>query len=85
MQSCDTKNKNKKILMSKKKYRLKDIEEKIDRDKTTLIRWEKRGLIPEAKRDSRGWRYYSHDQVGEIVSKILTTDYFRNIQSSLKV
>jgi len=64
--------------MENKKYRLKDIEEKIDRDKTTLIRWEKAGLIPRAKRDSRGWRYYSKDQVHDIVSRVLTTDYFRS-------
>lgn len=68
--------------MKDKKYRLKDIEEKIDRDKTTLIRWEKQGLIPEAKRDSRGWRYYSATQVSDIVEQILSTDYFRNIQVS---
>ncbi len=66
--------------MDNKKYHLKDIEEKIDRDKTTLIRWEKKGLIPKAKRDSRGWRYYSETQVGDIVNRILTTDYFRNVQ-----
>lgn len=64
--------------MQNKIYRLKDIEDKIDRDKTTLIRWEKEGLIMKAKRDSRGWRYYSGDQVINIVNKILTTDYFRN-------
>ncbi len=62
-----------------KKYRLKDIEDKIDRDKTTLIRWEKSGLIPQAKRDSRGWRYYSKEQVANIVNHVLRTDYFRNI------
>jgi predicted site-specific integrase-resolvase len=62
-----------------KKYRLKDIEDRIDRDKTTLIRWEKSGLIPRAKRDSRGWRYYSKDQVSNIVNKVMDTDYFRNI------
>ncbi|MEA3449423.1 MAG: MerR family transcriptional regulator [Patescibacteria group bacterium] len=62
-----------------KKYRLKDIEDKIDRDKTTLIRWEKSGFIPRAKRDSRGWRYYDKEQVSRIVKKILSTDYFRNI------
>lgn len=71
--------------MSDKKYRLKDIEEKIDRDKTTLIRWEKQGLIPAAKRDSRGWRYYSQDQVSSIVQRILTTDYFRKTLISANV
>jgi DNA-binding transcriptional MerR regulator len=67
--------------MKEKKYRLKDIQEKIDRDKTTLIRWERDGLIPEAKRDSRGWRYYSHEEVSMIVHNILSTDYFRKISS----
>jgi DNA-binding transcriptional MerR regulator len=66
--------------MQEKKYRLKDIQEKIDRDKTTLIRWEKEGLIPTAKRDSRGWRYYSRNEVSKIINTVLSTDYFRNIQ-----
>ncbi len=67
--------------MKEKKYRLKDIQEKIDRDKTTLIRWEREGLIPEAKRDSRGWRYYTREEVSNIVTNILTTDYFRKVSS----
>ena len=66
--------------MNIKKYRLKDIQDKIDRDKTTLIRWEREGLIPQAKRDSRGWRYYSKNEVKKIIDMILSTDYFRNIQ-----
>jgi DNA-binding transcriptional MerR regulator len=65
--------------MHDKKYRLKDLEDRIDRDKTTLIRWEKEGLIPKAKRDSRGWRYYNQDQVKQIVNKVLATDYFRKM------
>ncbi|HAM88810.1 MAG: hypothetical protein US93_C0002G0042 [Candidatus Falkowbacteria bacterium GW2011_GWD2_38_42] len=67
--------------MQDKKYRLKDIQEKIDRDKTTLIRWEKEGLIPEAKRDSRGWRYYNQNEVSSIINLVLSSDYFRNIHS----
>ncbi|MCK5061344.1 MerR family transcriptional regulator [Candidatus Parcubacteria bacterium] len=68
-----------------KKYRLKDIEEKIDRDKTTLIRWEKDGLIPRAKRDSRGWRYYSQEQVQNIVNNVLSTDYFRKVSNESNI
>ena len=49
-----------------KKYCLKDILKRIDRNKTTLIRWEDLGLIPKAKRDSRGWRYYTKDEIEEI-------------------
>lgn len=67
--------------MQNKKYRLKDIEDKIDRDKTTLIRWESQGKIPPAKRDSRGWRYYSEKQVKDIVTLVLSTDYFRKSES----
>ena len=67
--------------MKDKKYRLKDIQEKIDRDKTTLIRWESQGKIPEAKRDSRGWRYYTKKEVLDIVSLVLSTDYFRKMSA----
>jgi DNA-binding transcriptional MerR regulator len=62
-------------------YRLKDLEDRIDRDKTTLIRWEKEGLIPTAKRDSRGWRYYTKEEVMKIVNLVLSSDYFRNAPS----
>ena len=65
--------------MKNKTYRLKDLEERVDRDKTTLIRWERDGLIPKAERDSRGWRYYSGEQVKDIVSTVMNTNYFRNL------
>ncbi len=58
------------------KYSLHDILKKIDRNKTTLIRWEQAGLIPKARRDARGWRYYSQKQVDEIVNLIQKTNYF---------
>ena len=59
-------------------YRLQDILREIDRNKTTVIRWEEQGLIPAAPRDSRGWRYYTREQVEEIIRLVKTTDYFRN-------
>ena len=71
--------------MQDKKYRLKDLVDKIDRDKTTLIRWEKEGLIPRARRDSRGWRYYNQEQVRQIVNKVLSTDYFRNLSGESSI
>ena len=64
-----------------KKYCLKDILKRIDRNKTTLIRWEDLGLIPKAKRDSRGWRYYTKDEIEEITELIKSTNYFKNIFS----
>ncbi|MEA3398263.1 MAG: MerR family transcriptional regulator [Patescibacteria group bacterium] len=71
--------------MQNKTYRLKDIGERIDRDKTTIIRWEKEGLIRQAKRDSRGWRYYSKEDVMDIVNKALSTDYFRKVNSRANI
>ncbi len=64
-------------MKKQKKYRLKDIEQIVNRDKTTLIRWEKKGLIPTAKRDERNWRYYSKLEMREVVNKILQSNYFR--------
>lgn len=63
--------------MTEEKYYLKDILRRIDRNKTTLIRWEERGLIPKAKRDSRGWRYYSKEEFEKILKLIKKTNYFR--------
>jgi hypothetical protein len=59
-------------------YRLNDILREIDRNKTTVIRWEELGLIPKAQRDSRGWRCYTKKQVEEIIQLVKKTDYFRN-------
>ena len=63
-------------------YRLQDILQKIDRNKTTVIRWEEQGLIPQAPRDSRGWRCYTRDQVEEIVRLVKATNYFHDISST---
>lgn len=58
--------------------RINDLLKRIDRNKTTLLRWEAAGLIPTAMRDSRGWRYYSQEQVDEIVNLVKESDYFKN-------
>jgi DNA-binding transcriptional MerR regulator len=62
-------------------YRLQDILREIDRNKTTLIRWEDEGLIPKAQRDSRGWRCYSKNQVDEIIRRVQETNYFQNLEA----
>ncbi len=63
--------------MAEKKFYLNEILRKVDRNKTTLIRWEAEGLIPKAKRDSRGWRYYSQDEIEKVVNLIEQANYFR--------
>ena len=63
--------------MEKTIFRPKDIYKAVDRDKTTILRWEKAGLIPKAKRDSRGWRYYTSEDYNQIVKAVKQQNYFR--------
>lgn len=63
--------------MTKERHYLNEILREIDRNKTTLIRWEEEGLIPKARRDSRGWRYYSQKEVQRIIKLIKKNKYFR--------
>ena len=38
----------------------------------TITRWEKAGKIKQAKRDWRGWRVYSHEDLQEMRSFVET-------------
>jgi len=62
-------------------YRVSDIAKRTDRTPTTILRWEKAELIPRAKRDSRGWRMYTKDDVESIVGLIQRTHYFENSET----
>jgi DNA-binding transcriptional MerR regulator len=53
-----------------KHYRVKDVEKLIDRDKTTLFRWEKEGKINPPRRDSRGWRLYTEEDLEKMKAMI---------------
>ena len=57
-------------------YRISNVAKKVDRTPMTILRWEKDGLIPEAERDSRGWRMYSESDIASIVDLVKQTDYF---------
>lgn len=43
-----------------------DVAEKIGVTPKTLVRWEKSGKIRKAKRDWKGWRFYSEDDLADI-------------------
>ena len=34
----------------------------------TIIRWESMGKVSKAKRDWRGWRVYTHDDLDELIN-----------------
>ncbi len=46
--------------------RVKDVEKLIDRDRNTILRWEREGKIPPPQKDSRGWRFYTETDIETI-------------------
>jgi DNA-binding transcriptional MerR regulator len=64
--------------MPSKVYKIKDLALRLDRSILTIKRWEKQGLIPTARKDSRGWRIYTDAEVRDILRLVQATNYFRN-------
>lgn len=62
-------------------YRIIDVALRLGRNPLTIKRWEERGFIKQARRDSRGWRIYSEDEVQELVDRAHATDYFKEEKS----
>jgi len=46
--------------------RVKDVEKIVDRDRNTILRWEREGRIPHPQKDSRGWRFYTEEDINRI-------------------
>lgn len=61
-----------------KLYKIKDLALRLDRSILTIKRWEKQGLIPKARRDSRGWRVYTGEEVQAILQRARETNYFQD-------
>jgi len=59
-----------------KVYKISELAKELDRTPLTIKKWEKSGLIPKARRDSRGWRYYTEEDVNEIKRILEEHDYF---------
>jgi len=59
-------------------YKIKDLALRLDRSILTIKRWEKQGLIPKARKDSRGWRIYTDAEIRDILRLVQATNYFRN-------
>jgi len=64
--------------MSNNVYKIKDLALRLDRSILTIKRWERQGLIPKARKDSRGWRIYTEAEVRDILRLVQATNYFRN-------
>lgn len=59
-----------------KTYRISELAKELDRSTLTIKKWEESGLIPIAKRDSRGWRYYTEADIEEIKRVLEKHNYF---------
>lgn len=57
-------------------YRIGELAKELDRSTLTIKKWEAKGLIPSARRDSRGWRFYTEDDVNEIKNVLEEHGYF---------
>jgi hypothetical protein len=68
------KNKNKHKKMTT--IRVKELEKLIDRDRNTILRWEREGRIPHAQKDSRGWRFYTKYDVDAIIRFAAGSNYY---------
>ena len=78
--------------MSEKRYKIIDAAHAVGRVQHTLRVWEKTEKLPEhlrAKRDERGWRYWTQDQIDGINKWIDDEDirpgsYFRKKKKEKK-
>ncbi|MDP8262617.1 MAG: MerR family transcriptional regulator [Candidatus Ancaeobacter aquaticus] len=57
-------------------YKIADLAREVDRSCRTVKEWEKKGLIPKASRDSRGWRVYTEKQLKKVVKLVKERNYF---------
>lgn len=59
--------------------RVKDVEKIIDRDRCTILRWEREGKIPHPQKDSRGWRYYTEQDIQVILNFFKKNNPYYNV------
>ena len=59
-----------------RKYKIGEVAKELDRSTLTIKKWEESGLIPEARRDSRGWRYYTEEDIKMIKAILKKSNYF---------
>ena len=60
--------------MDKERLTVTEVAEKVGVTVKTLTRWEKAGRIKKAKRDWKGWRSYSEEELSDI-EKITNSVY----------
>ncbi len=62
-------------------FTIKDLALRLGVSKQTILNWEKRGFIKKPKRDKNNRRIYTQDDISEILSLVLKTNYFKNLKN----
>jgi DNA-binding transcriptional MerR regulator len=57
--------------------RVKDVSKIIDRDRDTILRWEREGKTPHVQKDNRGWRIYTEADLQVILDFMKTKAPYR--------
>ena len=56
--------------MDRNYFTLQDVIKSSGVPKTTFLRWEKEGKLPEGSKDARGWRFYTGEQYKSVLAAI---------------
>lgn len=56
--------------------RVKDVEKIIDRDRNTILRWEREGRVPHPQKDSRGWRFYMPEDIEKLKNYVKDSNHY---------
>jgi len=55
-------------------YRTSEVCKKIGISRATLLRWLKEGILEKPRRDRRGWRIFTEDDLNAIQVEVRRTD-----------
>jgi hypothetical protein len=53
--------------MTKKRYRLQEVADLAGKHRNTILSWLRTGKIPEVHRDTNGWRFWTEENLKEVL------------------
>ncbi|MCK4591402.1 MAG: hypothetical protein KAT86_06580 [Candidatus Latescibacteria bacterium] len=53
--------------MTSKRYRLQEVANLVGKHRNTILSWLRAGKIPEVNRDTNGWRFWTEENLKEVL------------------
>lgn len=53
--------------MMNKRYRLQEVADLVGKHRNTILSWLRTGRIPEVNRDTNGWRFWTEENLKEVL------------------